>query len=70
MGNEWKASLEKAYLFNEQEKTLCTAFPSFLFYGFPRDTSISSSLVAVQMRRSSFYRETLILLVGKVSFSL
>jgi hypothetical protein len=62
MGNEWKASLEEANLFNEQEKTLCAAFSSFPFFGFPGDTSIPSSPVAVQMRRRSFYRETLVIL--------
>lgn len=33
-GTNGKASLEEANLFNEQEKTLCAAFPSFLFFGY------------------------------------
>ena len=46
-GDEQEASLEEANLFNEQEKTLCAAFPSFLSLGIPGDTSLSSSPVAV-----------------------
>jgi hypothetical protein len=40
MVDEWKTSLEEANWLNEQEKTLCTAFPSF---GFPGDISDTHS---------------------------